>query len=161
MDISWALTYTTESGEKRMEGMEAFSSTLTIRKNLGDAVIEKVEATIDLDYGKDARFFLNGYQTWTHSPEHSMDSRERGLHGIPSFIKNKYNLSGYGDYSFVEYPNRKGLLHGFSYMTIREGDNFTLLSSLDERPGWTIFHLDAERKVLTLTRDAKGQKVNG
>ena len=161
MDISWALTYTTESGEKRMEGREVFSSTLTIRKNLGDAVIEKVEATIDLDYGKDAGFFLNGYQTWTYSPEYRMDSRERGLHGIPSFIKNKYNLSGYGDYSFVEYPNKKGLLHGFSYMTIREGDNFTLLASLDERPGWTIFHLDAERKVLTLTRDAKGQKVNG
>ena len=69
MDISWSLTYTTESGEKRMEGREVFSSTLTIRKNLGEAVIEKVEATIGLDYGKDAGFFLNGYQTWTYSPE--------------------------------------------------------------------------------------------
>ena len=80
MDISWALTYTTESGEMRKEGKEKLSSSLIIRTNLGEAVIEKVEAIIVLVYGKDARFFLNGYQTWTHSPEYRMDSRERGLH---------------------------------------------------------------------------------
>ena len=87
------------------------------------------------------RIFMNGYQTWTYCPEYDRSSRIRGLHGIPQPIVSHYALDRYGDYDFVDYPNRRGLTHGVSYCYFRSGARFRLLGSLDETPGYTLFSL--------------------
>lgn len=105
--------------------------------------------------------FMNGYQTWTFCPEYTKKSRIRGLHGVPKPIVNAFSLDRYGDYHFVDYPNKKGRLHGISYCYFREGDEYLLIASLDETNGYTLFDLDANSGELTIRRDAVGLRVGG
>lgn len=107
------------------------------------------------------RIFMNGYQTWTYCPEYDRSSRIRGLHGIPQPIVSHYALDRYGDYDFVDYPNRRGLTHGVSYCYFRSGARFRLLGSLDEAPGYTLFSYDAVRQELSLRRDCTGIRCGG
>ena len=107
------------------------------------------------------RIFMNGYQTWTCCPEYSRKDRIRGLHGIPKPIVEHYALNRYGDYDFVDYPNRPGATHGVSYCYFRSGARLRLLGSLDETPGYTMFRYDAARQLLTLRRDCAGLVCGG
>lgn len=107
------------------------------------------------------RIFMNGYQTWTYCPEYTRKSRIRGLHGLPSPIVEHYALDRYGDYDFVEYPNRSGVTHGVSYCYFRSSDHFRLFGSLGEAPGYTLFQYDAVRQLLTLRRDCEGLACGG
>ncbi|MBO4563063.1 MAG: alpha-galactosidase [Clostridia bacterium] len=109
----------------------------------------------------DTHIFMNGYQTWTYCPEYTAKSRIKGLHGVPGPIVKAFGLDRYGDYHFVDYPNKKGRLHGISYCYFREGDRFLLIASLGEENGYTLFDLDAENELLTVKRDCEGLAVGG
>ena len=159
--LKWTAAYEEGGIEKRESGSLPLSEINKVTLNLNDARIVTIEAEVRLKLEGDEKFFLNGYQTWTYSKEYGKSGRQRGLHGIPKPILDHYNLSGYGDYSFVDYPNKKGMLHGFSYMTIRRGEKYTLLASLDEKPGWTIFRLNTKEGTIKIARDAKGLNVGG
>ncbi|MGN1164656.1 MAG: glycoside hydrolase family 36 protein [Candidatus Ornithospirochaeta sp.] len=161
MILDWSATYIESGRETKENGSLPLSGRQTVTLSLHDARIIRIEAETKLDLKGDEKFYLNGYQTWTYSKEYDKRGRQRGLHGIPKPVLDHYNLSGYGDYSFVEYPNKRGQLHGFSYMTIRRGDNYTLIASLDERPGWTIFRLDTNEKSLRIERDSRNLKADG
>ena len=51
----------------------------------------------------DERLFMNGYQTWTYSPELNRNGKLRGTDHIPGFLRKKYAFDRYGDYHFVPY----------------------------------------------------------
>ena len=108
-----------------------------------------------------AQIFMNGFQTWTYCPEYTVNSRIRGLHGLPKGIVGNWSLDRYGDYHFVDYPNRKGVLHGESYCYFREGERFLLIGSLSEQNGYTLFTYDAATEQLTVRRDCEGLSVDG
>ena len=117
----------------------------------------RAEAAIDIPASE--KMFFNGYQTWTHSPEFEPHHKIRGLHGLTKLITKPLGLYHYSDYHFVDYPNRKGILHGFSYCYFRDGNRYRLLASLDERPGYTIFTFLSEKDTLMLKRDCVGVKA--
>jgi alpha-galactosidase len=129
--------------------------------DLPEGILASVTATLDLSMAPDEKIFLNGYQTWTHCPEYGPKDKIRGLHGVPHFLVKQYSFDRYGDYHFVDYPNRRGVTHGVSYGYLRQGETFRLFASLDEQPGYTLFQFDSKRGQLTLRRDCAGVRCGG
>ena len=116
--------------------------------------IESILADIHLEIDDDEKIFMNGYQTWTACPEYTKNDKIRGLHGLPKFMIDHYSFDRYGDYHFVDYPNKKGITHGFSWTWFKKGDHYRFLGSLDEDPGYTsaqlVDKLAVSRKTLAL-----------
>ena len=102
--------------------------------------------------GEDEKIFMNGYQTWTGCPEYSRRDKIRRCH-LPRFINEKFGIDRYGDYFFVDYPEKAGVTHGESYCYFRAGQRYRLFASLDERPGYTLFQYDARAGLLSISRD--------
>lgn len=132
-----------------------------LRPDLPQGEIGEITAAIPLTLGEGEKIFLNGYQTWTYCPEYTRDGHIRGIRGIPKFLLKKYGFDRYGDYHFVPYPNRRGILHGESWCYFRQAGEYRLIASLDERPGYTIFQYDAGAGVLSLRRDCAGVRCGG
>ena len=98
---------------------------------------------------------MNGYQSWTDTREYSSLSSMPGLSRTPKAIIDRYVLDGGGDYRFVEYINRPGYLHGFTYAVFNRYDELTLVGSLDESRGFTLIRTDLQKKDgNAYTRDA-------
>ena len=115
--------------------------------------IVSARAEIPLAVTEDERIFINGYQTWTFCPEYTRGDKIPGVGRFPKFIVDHYGMDRYGDYHFVDYPRRAGLLHGESWCYFRRGEDFRLIASLSERAGYTLFTYDAPNGLLTVQRD--------
>ena len=116
---------------------------------------KRVSAQIRMPLSEDGRVFMNGYQSNTYVPERTGRDAIRGLMLMHQAIVDKNSYDRYGDYHFVEYPNRRGTTHGFSWCYFREGERFQLIASLDERPGYTMFTYEAPQERLTIERDCR------
>ncbi len=138
----------------------AKGSILFISEALEDAVIESAELEIGLS-AADAHIFMNGFQTWTYCPEYTAKDKIRGLHGLPKKIVDAWSLDRYGDYHFVDYPNKKGIFHGESYCYFRVGERFLLIASTNEYYGYTLLNYDANTEKLTVRRDCEGLRMTG
>lgn len=134
---------------------------LHLHPDIPKGIFRQVTAELAWPMAKDERLFMNGYQTWTHSPELGKKDRLRGVDQIPKFLIKKYSFDRYGDYHFVTYGKERGTSHGFSYCSFRRGDQYKLLASLDDRPGYTIFRYSAKKALLTLERDCAGIRHRG
>lgn len=121
-------------------------------------ILESITAT--LNFPKAEKMFFNGYQTWTYCPEYTEKDHIRGLNGLPKFLIDKFGLDRYSDYHFMEYSNKRGILHGISYCYFRDGEKFRLLASLNEEPGYTCFVYNCKSETMTITRDCKGLVMN-
>ena len=111
---------------------------LHLTADLPAGTLKAVRATLPWTMAADERLFMNGYQTWTYSPELDRNGKLRGTDHIPGFLRKKYAFDRYGDYHFAPYGHQKGQSHGFSYCYFRKGTQFRLVASLDEKPGYTI-----------------------
>lgn len=104
------------------------------------------------------RIFPNGYQSWTYNKEYTKNDK---LIGIMPIGKLAYSVvSIYGDYQIKKYPRNKGVFHGFTYSYIRDGGNLTLLGSLSEREGYTIFNFDMNNGLISIEKDVKGLTID-
>ncbi len=129
--------------------------------SLPEGTLTRVSARVRLGMKDRERLFLNGYQTWTWCPEYTKRSRIRGIRRLPKAVVRAFHLDRYADYHFVEYPYRRGVLHGVSYGYLRDGAFFRLFASLDEEPGYTLFQFDCATGELTLERDCAGLACGG
>ena len=129
--------------------------------DLPAGTLKAVRAELPWTMEADERLFMNGYQTWTYSPELSRNGKLRGTDHIPGFLLKKYAFDRYGDYHFVPYGHHNGQSHGFSYCYFRKGGQFQLVASLDETPGYTILRYDSGKALLTLERDCAGVEHPG
>ena len=120
-----------------------------------------VTAVAPLHIEEGEKIFMNGFQTWTYCPEYTAKDAIRPHAPLPKSVIRRFSLDRYGDYHFVDYPNRPGLTHGFSYCYFRRGEHYRLIASLDERPGYTFFHYDANRGELSVERDCEGVRCGG
>lgn len=127
---------------------------------LPDDTLKSVTGAMLWDTEPGERIFINGFQSWTYSPECGVKDR------TPSFASplarfKPLGLERYGDYYFTDYPETPGVTHGESYAYWRRGDHFRLLGSLDESSGYTMIRYDANAGKLTLSRDCCGVRCNG
>ena len=159
-ELSWTLIYEQEGKTYTRSGKTPFTDEVHIREDFTGTIVS-AEASVLMHAEDEASIFMNGYQTWTYCPEYRTDSRIRGLHGLPKFGVDRFALDRYGDYHFVEYPNKKGILHGFSWGYIRHGEKYRFFGSLNERTGYTMFTYAHQAGVLMIRKDAEGVCVNG
>ncbi len=119
---------------------------------LPQGVLKKVTAKMLLPCETDEKIFINGYQSWTYSPECGVRDYTHGFATRLARFK-PLGLERYGDYYFMEYPQKSGVTQGESYAYWRRGEHFRLLASLDETNGYTLYRYDAGTGILTLGRD--------
>ena len=120
-----------------------------------------ITARFTFPFDKRDRLFLNGYQSWTDSREHTTGDTLHSLDKLPKALVDKYAFDRYGDYDFVTYGKRRGELHGFSYAYVRRGSEYTLFGSLAEESGFTVIRFDAANNALTLEKDCRGHHFVG
>ena len=154
--------------EIRPEGREPIRGQMRLRPGenrlilpLPEGRLESVRASLRVELGESEKIFMNGYQTWTYSPEHGRRGFTKGIGPLPEGMIRGLGLRSYGDYFFVDYPQRPGLTHGESWCYFREGERFRLFASLDERPGYTLFRYDVAEGRLEIERDCEGLRCGG
>ena len=158
MKLNWKL----KTDQGNFEGVhELVPGGNHITVSLPACRIEEASAEGTIRLGNNEKIYMNGYQTWTVSPEYDRNSRMRGLRGVPQRLIDQYSFDRYGDYHFMKYSNRPGMLHGFSYCYFRKAGFFRLIASLDETPGYTIFRFDGNDGSLSISRDCRGLKTEG
>lgn len=122
--------------------------------------IDNIQASFiyEQKFNNEQKLFFNGYQSWTYSREQSLDAYNQGIHRVPfkKYVLKKFFLDRYGDYHFLDYPNKKGFDRGYTYMYIREKDNYKLFGSLDEDKAYTIFEYDKTKPYIRIFRDFDG-----
>ncbi len=157
-DLSWHI----EAGGQSLDGTSDTSQGIVcINVDVPPGAIGKITAVLPHTMNGDERLFMNGYQTWTYCPEYRKHDRQRGLSHLPKIIVDKFSFDRYGDYHFVNYPKKRGRFHGFSYCYFRRGEKFSLIASLDEHIGYTIFRYDSDGGLLTIERDCEGVEHKG
>ena len=123
--------------------------------------LHSVTARFAFPFEKTDRLFLNGYQSWTDSREHTVHDTLHSIDALPGALLKKYAFDCYGDYNFVAYGKRRGELHGFTYAYVRRGEEFTLFGSLAEESGFTVLRFDTANNTLTLEKDCRGHHFTG
>ena len=159
--LDWRVSVQEPDGPTVCAGRAKSAGVVHIACTLPAGTLKEVKATLAVDMAEDEKVFMNGYQTWTNCPEYGKHDKIRGLHGVPKFLVNKFSFDRYGDYHFVDYPNKSGVTHGFSWCYFRRGERFRLIASLDETPGYTMFRYDANRGELSIERDCAGVSCGG
>jgi len=126
-----------------------------------EITITELTAVFRFGYCETDRIFLNGYQSWTDSIEHSIYDKMRGIEHIPYGIADKYSFSQYGDYNFTGYSGAPGELHGWSYGYVRNGETYNLIGSLSEDCGFTLIRTKTYSDELICSKDCRGLAING
>ena len=116
--------------------------TLKLRNPGPEAVeLEELSALFTLNCTQADAFFLNGYQSWTYSPERTRRQFDAAMRYVPKFLDRKFGLSQYGDGYFSDpvYSRqlRQGYKKGYSYAYVRRGQLYDLFASLAEDTGFT------------------------
>ena len=139
-----------------VEAEERFENgryTLTLRNPGPEPVeLEEVRADFSCDFDLVDAFFLNGFQSWTYSPERTRKQYDAAMRYVPKALDKRFGLSQYGDGYFADAVYRKdlrqGYKKGYSYAYVRRGASFSLFASLAEDTGFTrIVMLPAENRV--------------
>lgn len=128
-----------------------------------DKKIELVEFYLKTErkFENDELFFVNGFQSWSTSPEVKNSDTVKGaikLANISKFTKHLANMSGDG--LFYEY-GIKGKFHSYTYTYFRKGNNIELFGSMSERYGYTIFDIDSNKNEFLIKKDVEGAAVSG
>lgn len=128
--------------------------------DLPDDKLKSVAGAMLWEIEPEERVFINGYQSWTHSPECGAKDFTPAF-ASPLARLRPLGLERYGDYYFTDYPETSGVTHGESYAYWRRGEHYRLLSSLDETSGYTLIRFHAPAGKLTLARDCGGVRCCG
>lgn len=129
----------------------------------GDEIVElaEVSAVFRFDYEKDDALFLNGFQSWTYSPERNRKQFDKAMRFVPKALDRKYGFSQYGDGYFSEPVHRKdlraGYKKGWSYAYVRRGERYALFASLAEDTGFTRVILNTADSTVTFRKDCRGR----
>lgn len=125
-----------------------------------ERTVELISVTLasQTAYEQDDTVFVNGYQSWTYSPERAIDSVQRGLLGLSNTPLGRKYASASGDYAFAPY-GRKGCFHGYTYGYRRRADRLLLVGSLCDREGFTRVEFDTSAAQIRLVRDLQGKTL--
>ena len=129
----------------------------------GDEIVEltEVSAVFRFDFEKDDALFLNGFQSWTYSPERNRKQFDKAMRFVPRALDRKYGFSQYGDGYFSDPVHRKelraGYKKGWSYAYVRRGERYALFASLAEGTGFTRIVLNTADSTVSFQKDCRGR----
>ena len=161
--LNYRITVETAAGPEEISGMSEFSGgPLRVGCDVPSGHLRDVIADMRLEISGDDRIFVNGYQTWTYSPEFAPGDVQHVFgKKLPEKLTHKFYLERYGDLFFRKYDQKPGVFTGYSYCYIRNGSTFRLFASLDEEPGYTVFRIDVPAGQLWIERDCRGMSCGG
>lgn len=108
------------------------------------------------DHFTDTSLLANGYQSWSISPECNHKSR---IHQVNFLIRPL--LGKYGDTCFHLPYKQRGIIHSHAYLRIRRPDaSTTLIASVDDSAGYTIFTADMNSQRLLISKDCEGHHIH-
>ena len=132
--------------------------TLTLTPDGSEAVeLEEVSAVFGFDFTRDDALYLNGYQSWTYSPERTRKQFDKSMRFVPKALDQKFGFSQYGDGYFADPVYRKdlraGYKKGYSYAYVRRGQRYHLFASVAEQTGFTRIVLNTADNTVTFKKD--------
>lgn len=116
----------------------------------------KFTLEFDYDFAENAKFFANGYQSWSYSREYGKSDMQKGLNYFAKNVEYFTKGSRSGDYKFALYNNKVGFFHSFSYGYVRNGNTLDLFGSLCEKTGFTIIYADMVNNKIIIEKDLEG-----
>ncbi|MFN0034555.1 MAG: glycoside hydrolase family 36 protein [Saprospiraceae bacterium] len=145
-----------------------------------DLTVQRLEIQFELPLPPDARFFANGYQSWSESRALKATDSIPRLRPIA-----RRHMGFYGDEHIKGIPRGRGYLHSWTYTYLTtpgqwskvksqrskvngqksmvksqeskvNGQKSIFLGSLNERTGFTLFLYDQASGVLTVRKDMDG-----
>ena len=135
---------------------EVFEIALVARD---DVFVESCRVELRHAFATEERVLLNGYQSRTDTAERSPWAKMRGLKGIAPAVVDRWALDSGGDYRYVEYKNKRGRQHGFTYASFRRGEGLVLVGSLDESHGFTLISTDAAHGVVVVETESPRRRI--
>ncbi len=133
---------------------------LTLRLTpLGDKPVEleEVSVTVAYDFTRADAFFLNGYQSWTYSPERTRMQFDAAMRYVPKALDRRFGLSQYGDGYFADPVYRRDLRNGYkkgyTYAYVRWDKLYCLFASLAEDTGFTRISFQPGQGTVTFKKD--------
>ncbi|PSJ71392.1 alpha-galactosidase [Sphingobacteriales bacterium UPWRP_1] len=126
--------------------------------------LEMVKLRMPVNFLPNDRFFCNGFQSWSFTDEFTAKNR---LMPVKWFAKPLANA--FGDYSFYNYPQKKGHLHGWTYGYVKHAPQqqenpqlLTFLGSLNEQYAYTVMEFETctENKSIAVGADCSGLLIN-
>lgn len=147
---SLPLAFTEERGEGRYR--------LTVTPEVDQAVeLEEVSAVFRFDFAEDDALFLNGFQSWTYSPERNRKQFDKAMRFVPKALDRRFGFSQYGDGYFSDPVYRRdlraGYKKGYSYAYVRRWQHFILFASLAEDTGFTRIVFNTADNTVTFKKD--------
>lgn len=113
------------------------------------------------EFNENARFFANGFQSWTDSREFTKNERMPGLGLIGKSPFGKlFGLNYVGDYNFVQEEKEPGRFHSHSLAYVKNGDEIDFVGSLNDRTGYTIIYADMNVNTLKYSKDLEGITID-
>ena len=104
------------------------------------------------------RIFCNGFQSWTDSRSFLPGESMAKLRMIGRVLR----LHRFGDAHFYPYDGRPGRLHGHTYTFVsRDKENISLVGSVSESRGYTLFVFDAAKERICIEKDCRGMQFQG
>ena len=119
-----------------------------------------VSYTMHYPFESTDRIFLNGYQSWTYSPEKTIHECDNSLKYFPDMLTRKYGLDRYGDGFFYKGRVSRSVHHGYSYAYIRQGGHYTLFGSLCENSGFTVIEFNTSADTVRFSKDCSGRLIS-
>ena len=116
-------------------------------------------AVYSFAFQREDKLFINGYQSWTYSPERSVGETDLSMRFCPDFFNKRYGFSSYGDGYFYQKSYRRGWLHGYSYAYIRRGEEYYFIGSVNEDKAYLRIIFDSVNQTITLESDCAGRRV--
>lgn len=122
--------------------------------------LETLEFTVDCADLKSARIVVNGYQSWTDSYERDATDRLPELTPLVRYLTRKYRIEAYSDTTWMKHPQGRGHFHGYTYASLRWGQDYRLIGSLSEDNGFTIIDVQVPQHRLRIRKDLQGIQLS-
>lgn len=139
---------------EEFEGGKSIRVVVTPKRHL---MLKNFNLRLRYIYPKNSKVFCNGFQSWTDTREYFCDESMKGISPVMKALEGVVGLQHFGDYKFVKYaPKEKGVFHSFSYTYMENEGVYTLMGSLSERTGYTIFKHRTEEQRVAINKDCDG-----
>ena len=133
-------------------GEDSIRGSVTAKRRL---TMHRADLAFTYPFAPDDRFFSNGYQSWTTTREYGARDRMRDITPIArGRLKNLAGISA--DCRFVDFPTKAGVFTSHCYTYVKSGKTVTLIGSLTEKQGFTVFYADLPKNSLVISKDVEG-----
>ena len=119
-------------------------------------VLDKCNVRLSFPFLPTDGLLCNGFQSWTNTRVFSTTDTLLAIHPLLDSI-----AAPMGDYALYSYPQKQGVLHGWTYgVCQRSPQQHFLFGSVNEKSAYTLVLFDVPNKVVAFRKDVKGRQLD-